>query len=1571
MATLDLNGRDVTLPDNTVFTASYLTDSANVTNNGSANAILIEGGGPNGTTYRGTISDGSKTTGLTHTWGSLTINGSNSYSGGTIIQNGNVTVSASGALGTGSVLLQTPTDTPDHSFLTALTLGADNLVLNNDVLLQDSANLSLQGNSVTFRSLTLGNLNTIDRGSITTTDGITFTSSSNIDADINGGAVHLTRDASVVLNQLADLSDGVSLDAGSFLFLAGSLGGTSDVEVTGPGTLDLSSTALAHTGGLTLNSATLVLSVADVSFGTITSNSSKLQLLNSPSVDAPLAIGSGTTTIEVDSADSATLAGIISGSTVAGSIAIEKTGTGELTLSNTNTYSGRTVVNAGTLVAASNAAFGTGDVSILNGGKLTFAGASLSLANSFDVASGGDIDLNGFTETLAQLALAGGVVENGTLSVTNGLTLSNGSNVLANFKQGAVTVAGGTNYFQGTSDLSGGVTISSGVLVVAGQLVGSTNFLMSGGQVSFDSSLDLSGHTGGMRVSGTTLGLNGNIGSRFGAITASNGAGFILRDGVTVASALSLSSGTTVLAQSGGAATWSGLISGGSNANALVLEKIGSGKVVLSGAETFTGVAEVYSGTLELSGTRRTGTESFQIDAGGSVKLSGAQTVNNLTGSGQFEAAAAIRLNGDASAFTGTMSVTGGSLALSAGSNFGTHDISLSSGTTLTVLGADRTVSGAISGAGMLNVSLTSGMLTVVADNSYSGGTSIFGNVSVGAGGTSGSLGSGLINILTGSLTYNRSDDFIVANNISSPTIVPTTLVKQGAGVLTLTGTNSYYRTDVQSGTLQIGNGGTAGTLGTNTITVETGATLVINHSDNVTISNLIQGSGSLDQAGSGKLSLAGHNTFTGGTTLHAGIIDVASTDALGTGALTFASGAQELDIETTACSGGDYATSLKGFGTEDTIDLLGIGTATSATLGVGNVLTVAGGGATAVLHFDGAQDFSSYTFSVVSDGSGGTKVTMAAAAPPPPSTDHVIADGTTLNLSTDQSVTSISGNGTFRVSGGVVTVTGDESGFTGDTEIAEAKLVVGADGTTGSLGTGNISLEDGILSFHRSDSFNLTNHTFGSGTIEKFGAGTMTVSNFVSTDELDIEQGAVQMEDGSSHGGFVSIYMNAGTSYISDRSDDFSFGSDTSGAGTFEKRGAGTLTLVSDLGNDHVLVSQGILQAGDGDVEGGIGSADVSIAAGATLQFNRPDDITISNTITGDGAVGQIGGGKLTLSGHNTYTGGTLLSIGSIDVTTTDALGTGHLTFDSGAQELDLESTAFTSGTFANVISGFSSEDSIDIHGLGKATAASLSGSNVLTLTGGTGTVHFNLDSGQDFSAHSFVVADDGAGGTLLTWTGAPPPPPPPPPPDPDYFTTTDSSGHLILVVTLPGALVPSLSAGGIDTVAYSGSQSLTLPNGFKNVVLSGPGNGALVTGNAVDNHFTLKSGQWVLDGHGGQDVLQLSGSFKDFKIDLTNSGYAINGLGTSVIASGFSSIQFSDVTLVADAFQQETDVISLYGDTFGRHSDVQGQTYWQTQLGSGATIHALEALFAASTSFEASLGSSPNYTALAQGLL
>ena len=98
-------------------------------------------------------------------------------------------------------------------------------------------------------------------------------------------------------------------------------------------------------------------------------------------------------------------------------------------------------------------------------------------------------------------------------------------------------------------------------------------------------------------------------------------------------------------------------------------------------------------------------------------------------------------------------------------------------------------------------------------------------------------------------------------------------IVKAGSGTLILTGDNTYSGgTTINTGTLQIGNGGATGSVPGNIVN---NAALAFNRSDDVTYGGVISGTGSLTQAGSGQLTLTGTNTFTGGTTVNAGRLAV------------------------------------------------------------------------------------------------------------------------------------------------------------------------------------------------------------------------------------------------------------------------------------------------------------------------------------------------------------------------------------------------------------------------------------------------------------------------------------------------------------------------------------------------------------------------------------------------------------------------------------------------------------------------------------------------------------------------
>ena len=153
---------------------------------------------------------------------------------------------------------------------------------------------------------------------------------------------------------------------------------------------------------------------------------------------------------------------------------------------------------------------------------------------------------------------------------------------------------------------------------------------------------------------------------------------------------------------------------------------------------------------------------------------------------------------------------------------------------------------------------------------------------------TIGSLsGAGTVNLTdisnaqTKSLTIGGNNQ---STTFSGQIVGGGSIVKAGSGTLVLTGDNTYSGgTTINTGTLQIGNGGTTGSVAGNIVN---NAALAFNRSDDVTYGGVISGTGSLTQAGPGQLTLTGNNTFTGGTTVNAGRLAVNGSLASGVAVL-------------------------------------------------------------------------------------------------------------------------------------------------------------------------------------------------------------------------------------------------------------------------------------------------------------------------------------------------------------------------------------------------------------------------------------------------------------------------------------------------------------------------------------------------------------------------------------------------------------------------------------------------------------------------------------------------------------
>ena len=254
-------------------------------------------------------------------------------------------------------------------------------------------------------------------------------------------------------------------------------------------------------------------------------------------------------------------------------------------------------------------------------------------------------------------------------------------------------------------------------------------------------------------------------------------------------------------------------------------------------------------------------------------------------------------------------------------------------------------------------------------------------------------------------------------------------LTKDTAGTLLLSGDNSYSgKTEIKAGTLQIGAGGSTGTLGTGNVINH--SALTFDRSDTITVNNLISGSGVVNKRGSGTLELTnGGNSYTGGTTIDGGTLRIGASGATGDGTLTvlgstisYADGVEEanpidlqadVDLEVLA---GDSATQSGVIGGSFGVTKTGSGT---LTLTAANSYT----GSTRVsdgrLHVNGSGTLSSGA--VIIDG--GTLFTDGGALS---ATAGVTVNVGTFSVGGNETIGMLTNAGTINVLSGDVAVTGN-----------------------------------------------------------------------------------------------------------------------------------------------------------------------------------------------------------------------------------------------------------------------------------------------------------------------------------------------------------------------------------------------------------------------------------------------------------------------------------------------------------------------------------------------------------------
>ncbi len=352
---------------------------------------------------------------------------------------------------------------------------------------------------------------------------------------------------------------------------------------------------------------------------------------------------------------------------------------------------------------------------------------------------------------------------------------------------------------------------------------------------------------------------------------------------------------------------------------------LNGGTIQSSGSITFAPTAIAIGGDFTFTGT---GNDVY----GGAVSLgAGTKTIaNSTTGTATRTFSGVIAGTGGGLAFTGAGGSGGSVLSNAANSYNGIT--SLSGGATLSITTLANGGSNSSLGAA------TSAATNLVLDDAtlkYTGaGQSTDRLFSVGTGGaTLDSSGSGAVNFThTGAMGFNAQSGLraltLTGSNTGSNTLAAaiadnggaTSLAKSGTGTWVLTGPNTFTGgTTVSSGTLQIGAGGTAGSVSGN---IRDNATLVFNRSDSLAHSGAISGTGALVQSGTGTLTLSGNNAYSGGTTINSGTVSAGHTSAFGTGAISATGNTSILNLagstiaNAVTVASGATVTGSGGFGT-------------------------------------------------------------------------------------------------------------------------------------------------------------------------------------------------------------------------------------------------------------------------------------------------------------------------------------------------------------------------------------------------------------------------------------------------------------------------------------------------------------------------------------------------------------------------------------------------------------------------------------------------------------------------------
>lgn len=539
----------------------------------------------------------------------------------------------------------------------------------------------------------------------------------------------------------------------------------------------------------------------------------------------------GTTTLTVggSGAGGMTLSGAIGNGLSGGSLAlVASNSAGTLVLGGANTFSGGLTISQGTVQAAGASApagvFGSGPVTLADNTILDLNGSSptTGLLTSSGTGAGASVTSNAGTTPTLTLSGTGaatfaGVIGSGA-ATTLGLKLTAGTQNLAgvNTYTGTTQVTGGTlavttGGVLGTSTApAGAITTSGGEFAVAGGSVyvntlstfGFNGFLESAGTATFNAGIQTTPNADGefIEITGGTFTASSLAMQRTAAFTtvpiaASTTSGFYVNPGTNAATVnlgtISIGTGNSSASMrvDGGTVTASGEVAVGNNGT-------GSGRFsvlqVNGGSFTSTdatngiviaasnGGATNTAGELNLTGGVTSAQRiSFGQNPGDTATSTGAIFLGTTTAAATLYLGAGGIVQTQTTGYTSSITFNNGTVGALA--DWSTT-VPATIGTSVTFQAADASnvahnisLGGVLSGSGAL-VKTGGGVLTLTANNTYSGGTTI--NVGtvlanfLDPSGSNGSLGTGTININSGGTLGGGAPGIAAGVSVAGPIIV-------------------------------------------------------------------------------------------------------------------------------------------------------------------------------------------------------------------------------------------------------------------------------------------------------------------------------------------------------------------------------------------------------------------------------------------------------------------------------------------------------------------------------------------------------------------------------------------------------------------------------------------------------------------------------------------------------------------------------------------------------------------------------------------------------------------------------